>query len=68
MIQAFTPAGADVRIEAKISSEMPLPIPRLVISSPIHISSVVPAVSVITISTIRPESMFSAPWRLKRYA
>ena len=33
-------AGADVRIEAKISSEMPLPMPRLVISSPIHISSV----------------------------
>ena len=27
-------------IEAKISSEIPLPIPRWVISSPIHISSV----------------------------
>ena len=27
-------------IEAKISSEMPLPMPRWVISSPIHISSV----------------------------
>ena len=32
-------------IEAKISSEIPLPIPRWVISSPIHISSVVAAVS-----------------------
>ena len=38
------PAGAEVRIEAKISIEMPLPMPRFVISSPIHISSVVPAV------------------------
>ena len=43
LIQALIPAGAEVRIEAKISSEMPLPMPRLVISSPIHISSVVPA-------------------------
>ena len=34
---------------AKISSEMPLPIPRWVISSPIHISSTLPAVSEITI-------------------
>ena len=62
------PAGAETRIEAKISSEMPLPIPRFVISSPIHISSVVPAVSVMTISTMRPEFAFSAPWRLNRYA
>ena len=30
---------------AKISSEMPLPTPRWVISSPSHISSVVPAVT-----------------------
>ena len=35
---------------AKISSEMPLPMPRWLISSPMNISSVVPAVSVITIS------------------
>ena len=42
------PAGAEVRIEAKMSSEMPLPIPRFVISSPIHMSSTVPAVSEIT--------------------
>ena len=28
------PWGAEVRIEAKISSEMPLPMPRFVISSP----------------------------------
>ena len=68
LYQAVMPAGAETRIEAKISSEMPLPIPRLVISSPMYISSVVPAVSVITISTSRPEFEVSAPWRLKRYA
>ena len=45
----FRPLGIRDTIEAKISSEMPLPIPRWVISSPIHISSIVPAVSVITI-------------------
>ena len=35
-------------IEAKMSSEIPLPIPRWVISSPSHISSTVPAVSEMT--------------------
>ena len=34
---------------AKIISEMPLPMPRWVISSPIHITTTVPAVSEITI-------------------
>ena len=62
------PGGSEVRIEAKISSEMPLPMPRFVISSPIHISSVVPAVSVITIRTRRPALKSSAPWRWKRNA
>ena len=52
--QASIAGGAEVRIEAKISSEMPLPTPRWVISSPIHISSVVPAVSVVTIRMKRP--------------
>ena len=33
---------------AKMISEMPLPTPRLVICSPIHINSMVPPVSVIT--------------------
>ena len=41
-------------IDAKISSDMPLPMPRCVTSSPIHISSAVPAVSVATISRKRP--------------
>ena len=34
--------GRRATIEAKISSEMPLPMPRWVISSPIHISSTQP--------------------------
>ena len=40
------PSGIRETIEAKISSEIPLPMPRWVISSPIHISTVQPAVSV----------------------
>ena len=43
------PPGRRATIEAKIISEMPLPMPRWVISSPIHISSIVPAVSETTI-------------------
>ena len=35
----------------KISSDMPLPMPRWVISSPIHMRSAVPAVSTITTSS-----------------
>ena len=57
-----------VRIDAKIRSEMPLPTPRFVISSPIHISSVVPAVSVRTIMNVRPRPASRTPWRLNRYA
>ena len=68
LIQALTPAGALARIDAKISSEIPLPMPRFVISSPIHISSVVPAVSVTTISTSRPAFASRTPCRLNRYA
>jgi preprotein translocase subunit SecY len=52
---------------AKISSEMPLPIPRFVISSPSHISSAVPAVRVRMISTSRPAFRLSAAWRWNRY-
>ena len=49
LAQARTPTGSETRIEAKISSDWPLPIPRCVINSPIHIRMVVPAVSVTTI-------------------
>ena len=37
-----------LNIDATIMSEIPLPIPRWVMSSPIHMSSTVPAVSDIT--------------------
>ena len=47
--QACMPLGRPATIEAKIISEMPLPMPRWVISSPIHMSSTVPAVSEMTI-------------------
>ena len=43
------PSGIRETIDAKISREMPLPIPLWVISSPIHIRIVQPAVSVTTI-------------------
>ena len=66
--QALMPCGMEVRIDAKISSEMPLPMPRFVISSPNHISTIVPAVSVTTISTRRPGLAGSAPWVWNRYA
>ena len=66
---ALIPAGAYARIDAKISSEMPLPMPRFVIISPIHISSTQPPVSVRTMITILPAFTFgSAPCRLNRNA
>ena len=69
LIHALTPLGAYARIEAKISSEMPLPMPRFVISSPSHISSTQPAVSVSTMITSLPAFTFgSACWRLNRNA
>ena len=60
--------GASAMIEQKMMIEMPLPTPRFVISSPIHMSSAVPAVSVMTMITTRPEFASSAFCRLKRYA
>ena len=47
--QACRPCGSRLTIDAKIMSEIPLPIPRWVMSSPIHMSSTVPAVSESTI-------------------
>ncbi len=41
--------GKRATMPAKMISEMPLPTPRLVICSPIHISKIVPPVSVITV-------------------
>ncbi len=39
--------------EAKMRSDMPLPMPRWVMSSPIHINSAVPVTRVSTISRTR---------------
>ncbi len=48
------PSAGRVEITlAKIRIDIPLPIPRWVISSPIHMIRAVPAVSVSTISAIR---------------
>ena len=66
--QAVTPSGSPVRIEAKMRIEMPLPIPRFVICSPIHMSRIVPVVSVTMMSTIRPAFVCSTPWLRKRNA
>ena len=44
-------------------SDMPLPMPRWVMSSPIHISSAVPAVSVSTISSTRGDGRSWGPGR-----
>ncbi len=48
---------------AKMISEMPLPTPRLVICSPIHIKRMVPPVSVITavMRKNQPGSMTTLP-------
>ena len=56
---ACTPFGRPETIEAKIISEMPLPMPRWVISSPIHMISTQPAVSEMTIRKTRAALKFS---------
>jgi hypothetical protein len=69
LTHAVMPLGAYARIDAKISSEIPLPMPRFVICSPSHMSSTQPAVSVRTMITSRPAFTFgSACCRLKRNA
>ena len=54
LIQPLIPVGAYARIEAKIRIEIPLPMPRFVICSPIHMSSAVPPVSVRMMMMRRP--------------
>ena len=51
-------AGMVDTTEAKISSDMPLPMPRCVMSSPIHISNAVPATSVTTTRLMRGRLKF----------
>ena len=48
--------GRPATTEAKISSDMPLPMPRWVTSSPIHINRAVPVVRVSTINSTWPTS------------
>ena len=57
--QAEMPFGRPATMLAKIISEMPLPMPRWVISSPSHMSSTQPAVRVVTITKTRPKVKFS---------
>jgi hypothetical protein len=71
--QACTPLGRPETIDAKIISEMPLPMPRWVISSPSHISSTQPAVRQITMRMTAPALKLVktgapalAPWDLNR--
>ncbi len=53
------PFGRPDTIDAKIISEMPLPMPRWVISSPIHMSSTQPAVRQTTTRRTEPALKFS---------
>jgi hypothetical protein len=60
-VRAFTwvpVAGRADTTDAKMMSDMPLPMPRWVIASPIHMSSAVPAVSVSTMSSTRNSPKF----------
>jgi len=68
MINALTAVAIDERSDAKIRSQMPLRMRRLVISLTSYIKSVVPAVSVTMISTSRPELALRTCSRLNRNA
>ncbi len=62
--QAWMPFGRPATIEAKIISEMPLPMPCWVMSSPSHMTSTQPVVSTRTIMKTVPTlklSMISWP-------
>ena len=64
--QESMPLGMREMIDAKMSSEMPLPIPRWVISSPNHMSRIVPAVRAIamrnTLATLKPGISVTPAW------
>ena len=60
LIQPLIPDGAYARIEAKMRIEIPLPMPRFVICSPIHMSSAVPPVSVRMMMSSRPALAFGS--------
>ncbi len=50
-----TASGRPLTMPAKISSDMPLPIPRSVICSPSHITNSVPVVIVMTQTNRNPQ-------------
>ena len=50
--------GKVAAIEVKMSSDMPLPMPRSVMSSPIHMMRPVPAVMVMTMSRMAYQASF----------
>ena len=52
--------GMRATMPAKMISEMPLPMPRSVICSPSHMMKAVPAVSVITVSSRKPQPFTSS--------
>ena len=49
------PSGSSTTMPAKISSDMPLPMPRSVICSPSHMMNIVPVVSVSTHISRKPQ-------------
>ena len=55
---AWMPCGSRAVIDAKIISEIPLPRPRWVISSPSHITKTVPVVKASTITKTPPKVKF----------
>ena len=61
-------SGKRAAIDVKISSDMPLPMPRSVMSSPIHMMRPVPAVMVMTMSMIayQASSVMSCCTRRRR--
>ena len=52
---ASTASGSPTTMPAKISSDMPLPMPRSVICSPSHMMNIVPVVSVSTHISRKPQ-------------
>jgi hypothetical protein len=66
-IHARIASGARSMIDAKISSEMPFPMPRFVICSPNHISSTVPAGQRDDDQDEPPDVVGEDPCRRKRY-
>ena len=54
--------GNVAAIDVKISSDMPLPMPRSVMSSPIHMMRPVPAVMVMTMSMIAYQESSVISW------